>query len=49
MRWVLSVVLVVVWLLGMFTGYTFGGLVHMLLLFAFLLAMVGGTRARTWV
>ncbi len=46
MIWVVSVLLLVLWLLGMLTGYTFGGMVHLLLGLALLIAMVGGARSK---
>lgn len=37
----LSGLLLFVWLLGLVTGYTWGGLIHLLLLLAFLIAPAG--------
>ena len=34
MLWTVAVVLVVLWLLGVTTSYTLGGLIHLLLVFA---------------
>jgi len=34
MLWTVAVVLVVLWLLGFLTSYTFGGLIHILLVLA---------------
>jgi len=47
MLWTLLVVLCVLWLLGMVTSYTLGGLIHLLLVVAlvlFLINMVQGRR-----
>ena len=43
----IAVVLVVLWLLGMFTGTTLGGLVHVLVVIAIvavLIGVIGGRR-----
>lgn len=34
MLWTISLVLIVLWLLGMVTGYAAGGIIHILLLLA---------------
>jgi hypothetical protein len=34
MLWTIAVVLVILWLLGMVTSYTMGGLIHLLLVIA---------------
>jgi hypothetical protein len=34
MRWTIFVILLVLWLLGFVTAYTFGGFIHVLLLIA---------------
>jgi predicted Co/Zn/Cd cation transporter (cation efflux family) len=48
MLWTLTVVLLVLWLLGMITSYTLGGMLHLILLLALILAVVsllqGGRR-----
>lgn len=47
MLWTLLVVLCVLWLLGVVTSYTAGGLIHLLLVVAlvlFLINMVQGRR-----
>jgi uncharacterized membrane protein YtjA (UPF0391 family) len=40
MLWTIFVVLVILWLLGLVSGYTMGGVVHVLLLIAIVLLMV---------
>jgi hypothetical protein len=45
--WTLIVVLAILWLLGVVTSYTAGGLIHVLLavvLIVFVLRLVGGRR-----
>jgi Family of unknown function (DUF5670) len=47
MLWTIIVVLCVLWLLGMVTSYTMGGLIHVLLvvaLIAFVINLVQGRR-----
>jgi hypothetical protein len=48
MLYTLAVILVILWLLGMITSYTMGGLVHVLLVIAVivvLLRIISGRRA----
>lgn len=48
MLWTLCVVLAILWLLGMLTSYTAGGLIHILLVIAIvvvLLRVIQGRRA----
>jgi hypothetical protein len=48
MLWTLFVILLVLWLLGVVTSYTLGGLIHILLLLALLTLifnLVGGRRS----
>ena len=40
MLWTICVVLVVLWLLGMVTAYTMGGLIHILLVIAVITVLV---------
>lgn len=47
MLWTLSVVLVILWILGLVTSYTIGGLIHILLVIAIiviLLRIIQGRR-----
>lgn len=41
MLWTICVVLVVLWLLGIVTSYTMGGLIHILLAIAIIVLVVG--------
>jgi hypothetical protein len=48
MLWTLAVVLILLWLLGLLTSYTLGGLIHLLLVIAIivvLLRVIQGRRA----
>jgi hypothetical protein len=48
MLWTLTVILLVLWLLGLITSYTLGGFLHILLVVAIILAivsLVSGRRA----
>jgi hypothetical protein len=48
MLWTLFVILLVLWLLGLVTTYTFGGFIHILLVVAIALALIqliSGRRA----
>jgi hypothetical protein len=40
MLWTLGVILVVLWLLGLVTSYTMGGLIHILLVIAVIVVLV---------
>jgi hypothetical protein len=40
MLWTIAVILIVLWLLGMLTSYTAGGLIHLLLLIAVISVLV---------
>ena len=41
MLYTIAVVLLVLWLLGLVTSYTIGGLIHILLVFAVVILLVG--------
>ncbi|MBK5276518.1 MAG: lmo0937 family membrane protein [Desulfuromonadales bacterium] len=48
MLWTICVILIVLWLLGMVTAYTMGGLIHILLVIAIIVVLVnviGGRRS----
>jgi len=48
MLWTVAVILLVLWTLGMFTAYTAGGLVHLLLVIALIVVVfqfISGRRA----
>lgn len=49
MLYTIAVVLIVLWLLGLVSSYTIGGLIHVLLVIAIvviLLGVIGGRRAK---
>ena len=48
MLWTICVILMVLWVLGLVTSYTMGGLIHILLVIAivmFLIGIIQGRRA----
>ena len=46
MLWILFVILLVLWLLGLVTSYTFGGFVHLLLVLALVVLAIRLFQAR---
>nr|WP_320027351.1 lmo0937 family membrane protein [uncultured Acetobacterium sp.] len=46
MFWTIAGVLVVLWLLGFITSYTFGGFIHILLVIAVILIIISLIRRR---
>jgi len=46
MLWTICVVLMVLWLLGLVTSYTMGGLIHILLAIAIIVFLVGVIQGR---
>jgi hypothetical protein len=46
MLWTICVVLIVLWLLGMVTAYTMGGLIHILLVIAIIVVLVNIIQGR---
>ena len=38
--WTLAIILVILWLLGFITSYTFGGLIHLLLVIALVVIVI---------
>jgi hypothetical protein len=40
MLWTIALIMVVLWLLGLITSYTFGGFVHILLVIAIVVILV---------
>jgi len=40
MLWTIAVVLVILWLLGLITGYTMGNFIHILLVIAIIVVLV---------
>jgi hypothetical protein len=47
MLWTIILILVVMWLLGMLTSYTMGGLLHLLLVVAVIVLIVNLVRGRS--
>jgi len=46
MLWTIAVILVILWLLGLISGYTLGGIVHVLLVIALIVIVVGFIQRR---
>lgn len=46
MLWTICVILIVLWLLGMVTSYTLGGLIHILLVIAIIVVLVRVIQGR---
>lgn len=46
MLWTIAVLLIVLWLLGLVTSYTIGGLIHLLLLIAIIVVIVRLVQGR---
>ena len=46
MLWTICMILVVLWLLGMVSSYTMGGLIHMLLVIAVIVVLVRVIQGR---
>ena len=46
MLWTISVVLILLWLVGMVTAYTLGGLIHILLAIAIIVVLVRVIQGR---
>ena len=46
MLWTIVVVLIVLWLLGLVTSYTMGGLIHILLVIAIIMILVNVISGR---
>lgn len=46
MLWTVFVILLVLWLLGLVTSYTFGGLVHVLLVIALVVLVINLIQGR---
>ncbi|QAR33101.1 lmo0937 family membrane protein [Geovibrio thiophilus] len=47
MLWTISVVLVVLWLLGLVSSYTLGGFIHILLVIALIIILVRIIQGRS--
>jgi hypothetical protein len=46
MLWTICVILIVLWLLGLVTSYTMGGLIHILLIIAIIVLVIGHFQRR---
>jgi F0F1-type ATP synthase assembly protein I len=46
MLWTIAVILIVLWLLGLLTGYTLGYFIHILLVIAIIVLLVGFISGR---
>jgi hypothetical protein len=46
MLWTITVILVIMWLLGMVTSYTLGGFIHLLLLVAIITVLIRVIQGR---
>jgi len=46
MLWTIAVILIVLWLLGLVTSYTMGGVIHVLLVIAIIVVVVGFFQRR---
>jgi len=46
MLWTIAVIMIVLWLLGMVSSYTMGGLVHLLLVIAIVMVLVNIIQGR---
>ena len=46
MLWTIAVILIVLWLLGLVTSYTMGGVIHALFVIAIIVVIVGFIQGR---
>jgi len=46
MFWTIAVVLVILWLLGLVSGYTMGYFIHILLVIAIVVVVIGALQGR---
>ncbi len=46
MLWTIGVILIILWLLGLFSGYTLGGVIHLLLVIALIVVVVQALQGR---
>jgi hypothetical protein len=46
MLWTIAVILIILWLLGLVSSYTMGGLIHILLVIAIIVIIVGFISGR---
>jgi hypothetical protein len=46
MLWTIAVILMILWLAGLLSSYTFGGLIHIVLVLAVIVVVVGLIQGR---
>jgi hypothetical protein len=46
MLWTIAVILIVLWLLGLVSSYTLGGFIHILLVIAIVVVLIGFIQGR---
>ena len=46
MLWTIAVILIILWLLGLITSYTLGGFIHIILVIAIIVLIVGFIQGR---
>jgi hypothetical protein len=46
MLWTIAVIMIVLWLLGLVTSYTMGGFIHIILVIAIIVIIVGFIQGR---
>jgi len=46
MLWTIAVILIILWLLGLVTSYTLGGFIHIVLVVAIIIVIVGFFQRR---
>ena len=46
MLWTIAVILIVLWLLGLVSSYTLGGFIHILLVIAIIVVVIGVIQGR---
>ena len=46
MLWTIFVILLILWLIGLVTGYTMGGIIHILLVIAIVVVLIQVIRGR---
>lgn len=49
MLWTIAVILIILWLLGLITGYAIGGFIHILLVIAIIMILIRVIRGRSAV
>ncbi|MCR4301297.1 MAG: lmo0937 family membrane protein [Sulfuricaulis sp.] len=49
MLWTITVILVLIWFIGLVTGFTMGGLVHILLVVAIVVVLINVIQGRKGV